>query len=342
VSTRYVELARGSGALAPLAGSLNVHRVVAVWRGDFQAATALGVEEEVVKQVTGIRRTSYGSLFLAAYQGSPERATPLITATSTEALARGEGLGRQIADRAAAILYIGLGRYRDALAAAGSAAEGNLGPFTAQALPDLVEAAARTGAGELATTALRRLQEATAIDDSDWGAGLEARSRALLSQGEDAERSYAEAVERLGGTPMRPEFARAQLLFGEWLRREGRRVDAREQLRAAYDAFTEMGAEAFAERARHELLATGEKVRKRNVDTLTELTPQEDHIARLARDGHTNPEIAAELFLSARTVEWHLRKVFDKLGITSRKGLKEVLPPRGRYTEAEHVHHAGR
>jgi DNA-binding CsgD family transcriptional regulator len=153
----------------------------------------------------------------------------------------------------------------------------------------------------------------------------------LLSDGDEAELAYAEGVERLGRTRLRPELARAQLLYGEWLRREGRRVDARQQLHAAYDLFAEMGAEGFAERARHELLATGEKVRKRQVDTLNELTPQEEHIARMARDGRTNPEIAAELFISPRTVEWHLRKVFGKLGITSRKGLQSALPAPGRH-----------
>jgi DNA-binding CsgD family transcriptional regulator len=175
----------------------------------------------------------------------------------------------------------------------------------------------------------------TAIKASDWAKGLEARSRALLSQGRNAERCYAEAVERLGRTKLRPELARAHLLYGEWLRRELRRRDARRQLRAAYDLFAVIGAGAFAERARRELLATGETVRKRRVDTYIELTPQEEHIARLARDGQTNPEIAAELFISARTVEWHLRKVFTKLGITSRMGLHDALPPRGRHTPSD-------
>jgi DNA-binding CsgD family transcriptional regulator len=170
------------------------------------------------------------------------------------------------------------------------------------------------------------------IEGSDWAKGLEARSRALVSEGPEAERYYVEAVERLGLTPLRPEVARAHLLFGEWLRRENRRLDARHQLHAAYDLFTEMGAEAFAERARSELLATGEKVRKREVDTYHQLTPQEEHIVRLARDGRANREIAAELFLSTRTVEWHLRKVFAKLGIASRRELQEALPRPGQQT----------
>jgi DNA-binding CsgD family transcriptional regulator len=232
----------------------------------------------------------------------------------------------QIADRASTILNLGLGHYAEALATAERAADGNLGPFTWQVLPDLVEAAARSGKADLAGVAVRRLQAAAGVDGSDWAAGLVARSQALVEEGQAAERGYGEAVERLGRTPLRPERARARLLYGEWLRRKGRRTDAREHLRAAYDEFTAIGAEAFAERARHELLATGEKVRKRQPDTLHDLTPQEEHIARLARDGRTNPEIAAELFISARTVEWHLRKVFAKLGISSRKGLREALP----------------
>jgi DNA-binding CsgD family transcriptional regulator len=329
-SLRHVELARASGALAPLVVALNVRRVVAMWGGDFESARSLGVAEEVVKQVTGARRASYGELFFAAYEGRPERAVPLITATADETRARGEGLGWNIADRAAALLHLGLGRYAEASAAAARAAEGNLGPFTSQALPDLAEAAARSGQPELAVDALRRLQVATAMGGSDWAAGIEARTRALVSEGPTAEAAFAEAVTRLGRTRLLVEHARAQLLYGEWLRREGRRFDARERLRAAHDFFASIGAEAFAERARRELVATGEKVRKREVDTLNDLTPHEEQVARLARNGRSNPEIAAELFISARTVEWHLRKVFGKLGITSRKELAAVLPARGR------------
>jgi DNA-binding CsgD family transcriptional regulator len=333
VSARHVELARASGALAPLVVALNVRRVVAMSCGDFETATLLGVEEQLVKEVTGTRRASYGGLFLVAYQGQQDQALPLITATSAEALARGEGLGQHIADRATALLHTGLGHYAEALTAAECAAQGNLGPFTWQALPDLVEAASRAGMADVAAEGLRRLQAATAVTGSDWAAGLEARSRALLGEGAAADQAYAEAIERLGRTPLRPELARAQLLYGEWLRRSSRRVDAREQLHAAFEAFASMGIEGFAERARRELLATGEKVRKRRPDTLNDLTPQEDHIARLARDGRTNPEIAAELFISTRTVEWHLRKVFGKLGIRSRKELDGALPARRYRTE---------
>ena len=187
----------------------------------------------------------------------------------------------------------------------------------------------------MARGALERLAVMTAIEGSDWAKGLEARSRALVSEGREAEQCYAEAVERLGRTQLRPELARAHLLYGEWLRRENRRLDARHQLHAAYDLLAAIGADAFAERARRELAATGEKVRKREVDTFGHLTPQEEHIARLAQNGRANPEIAAELFISTRTVEWHLRKVFAKLGVASRRDLRNALPPRGQYTPSD-------
>ncbi len=178
----------------------------------------------------------------------------------------------------------------------------------------------------MASDAMVRLSAATAVGDADWAMGIAARSGALLAAGAAAEGLHREALDRLGRTRLRVELARAHLLYGEWLRRENRRVDARQQLHTAHDMFTAMGADGFAERARHELLATGEKVRKRRDDSGTELTAQEEHIARLAREGRTNPEIGAELFISARTVEWHLRKVFTKLGISSRKGLGAALP----------------
>ena len=191
---------------------------------------------------------------------------------------------------------------------------------------ELIEAAARTGQPERGIGALRRLVETTGAAGTDWALGIEARSRALLSDGESAERLYREAIERLGRTRVRVELARAHLLYGEWLRRENRRVDAREQLRAAHQMLTAMGIEGFAERARRELLSTGEIVRKYTAETAAELTAQEAQIARLAGDGHTNPEIGIQLFISARTVEWHLRKVFTKLGVSSRKELRRALP----------------
>ena len=194
------------------------------------------------------------------------------------------------------------------------------------ATSELIEAATRTGSVEVAKGALARLGGQTEGTDTDWARGIHARSHAVLSEGEAAEHLYREAIERLGRTRLRPDLARAHLLYGEWLRREGRRIDAREHLRTAHDMLATIGMEAFAERARRELLATGERVRTRTVATQDELTPQEEQIARLARDGLSNAEIAAHLFLSPRTVEWHLRKVFSKLGISSRKELRDALP----------------
>jgi ATP/maltotriose-dependent transcriptional regulator MalT len=194
------------------------------------------------------------------------------------------------------------------------------------ALPELVEAAARAGAAELARDALQRLAESTRPCGTDFGLGIEARSRALLSDGATADGQYREAIDRLGRTRLRPELARAHLLYGEWLRREGRRIDAREQLRTAHDLLAAIGMEAFAERARIELLATGESARRRTVETSEALTAQEAVIARLARDGLSNPEIGSRLFISARTVQYHLGKVFTKLDISSRGQLDRALP----------------
>ncbi len=201
--------------------------------------------------------------------------------------------------------------------------------ITSWALTELIEAATRTDHAELARDALNRLSEHIEGCDTDWALGIHARSSALLSEGDAAESLYREAIDRLSRTQLRPELARAHLLFGEWLRRQGQRVDAREQLRTAHEMFATIGMEAFAERARRELLATGEKARRRTIETQDHLTPQEAQIAQLASDGLTNPDIGARLFLSARTVEWHLGKVFAKLGVSSRKELIAVLPKAG-------------
>jgi DNA-binding CsgD family transcriptional regulator len=257
----------------------------------------------------------------------------LIDATMSDTARRGEGIGVTMTHWANALLCNGLGQYEDALAAAQAAAR-HQEELTAPrwGLAELVEAAARSGAPELASDALERLSETTRASGTDWALGVEARSRALLSEGDAAEQLYREAIERLARTRVRVELTRAQLLYGEWLRREQRRGDGSEQLRAAHDTFTQIGAEAFAERARRELLASGETVRKRSVETLDELTGQEAQIARLAGDGQTNPEIGAQLFISPRTVEYHLHKVFAKLGISSRKELREALTGPGRLT----------
>jgi DNA-binding CsgD family transcriptional regulator len=233
---------------------------------------------------------------------------------------------RQFTTYAAAVLNNGLGRYDAALDAARRAFEHDELGFTPLVVPELAVAASRTGETALLEAALERMSARMPATPSDWALGIDARVRAHATAGDEAERYHRESIERLAGTRARVELARARLLYGEWLRREGRRVDAREQLRTAREALLAMGAEGFAERARHELRATGEKVRKRRDDTRDELTPQEQHIARLARDGLTNPEIGAELFLSPRTVEWHLKKVFTKLGISSRRALRDALP----------------
>jgi len=324
LSDLHLDFARASAALAPLSAALNARRMLATFCGDFEAATSLGVEEIAVKEATGARKGSYGALLLAAYYGRPAETLPLIAANADDAIARGEGLGWQHTNWACAVLNNGLGRYPDALPAAEQAAEEDYTPFiTACALPELVEAAVRSGQPGVATDALTRLSKRTGTGAtcSDWAAGIWARSHALLSEGEIAESGYVEAIDRLTRTRLRPDLARAHLLYGEWLRRQARRVDARRQLRAAYDLFAAMGAQAFAERARAELQATGEKVRNAKPDPHAALTPQEQHIARLARIGRTNAEIGGEMFLSARTVEWHLRKIYTKLGITSRKEL---------------------
>ena len=276
--------------------------------------------------MTGSRAAPFTAMMLASLRGRQAEAAPLIEGTIAEATAGGQGIAVAYAHWAAAILANGLGRYADALAAARQASEDTSTLYISMwALPELIEAAARTGDTGIAGDALTRLAEFTQAGGTDFGLGVEARSRALLSAGETAENLYREAIERLGRTRLRPELARAHLLYGEWLRRENRRADAREQLRTAHDMLAAMGAEAFAERARHELLATGEIVRQRTAEPVSTLTAQEAHIARLAADGHTNPEIAAQLFLSARTVEWHLRKIFAKLGIGSRRELRKAL-----------------
>ena len=262
---------------------------------------------------------------LAGLQGREAEASGLIDATIEECTAGGQGTAVQYARWARSVLLNGLGRYEEAMAAAQEASDDTPELFVSVwAAIELLEAATRSDEAGAGARALSSASPRPRPSRPPTGrSGIAARSRALLSEGETAEGLYREAIERLGRTRLRPELARAHLLYGEWLRRENRRVDARAQLRAAHDLLTSIGMEAFAERARRELLATGEKVRKRTVETRDELTAQERQIARLARDGLSNPEIGARLFLSPRTVEWHLRKVFAKLGIRSRRELAE-------------------
>jgi DNA-binding CsgD family transcriptional regulator len=319
LSARQVARARERGALTSLVLSLNYHGFMTTCCGDFETATASVAEHNAVKEATGIRIAPYGAQLLAAYQGRP--APP--TATDEELVENGDGYALQITCLASAVANNGLGRHADAFAAArGIAFELSfLAPF---ALSELIEAAAKIGDLGVAGDALQQLVTLT-VPGSDWAAGMAARGRAIVDADDGADRWHRESIDCLTRTPLRPERGRAHLLYGEWLRRADRRADACQQLRVAYRLFTEIGAEAFAERTRRELAATGVAIRPRHVDTQNALTPQEGHIARLARDGRTNSEIATELFISARTVEWHLRKVFAKLGITSRKGLRDAL-----------------
>ena len=323
---RQVGLARDVGALEQLPVLLGALGTAVVWSGDFAAATALNAEADAVCEVTGSRAAPFTAMMLASFRGNQAEAAPLIEGTIAAATAGGQGIAVAYAQWMAAVGYNGRSRYREALAAARQASEDTSTIYISMwAMPELIEAAARSGDADPAAEVLERLAEFTRAGGTDWGLGIEARSRALLSAGEMAENLYREAIDRLGRTRLRPELARAHLLYGEWLRRENRRTDAREQLRTAHDMLAAMGAEAFAERARHELLATGETVRQRTAEPVSTFTAQEAHIARLAADGRTNPEIAAQLFLSARTVEWHLRKIFTKLGIGSRRELRVAL-----------------
>jgi DNA-binding CsgD family transcriptional regulator len=285
-------------------------------------ASALAEEADALNAATGNTPLMSTSLVLAAWRGQEARLSELIEARAQDATARGEGRAVALGEYARALLFNGLGRYQAALAAAERAcAHEDLGPY-AWALAELIEAGARSGSLDVAAAAGRKLEKRTRADGTDWALGIQARSRALLSDGDDADRRYREALERLASGHAGLHLARTQLVYGEWLRRHSRRVDAREQLRAAHGTFSRIGADGFAERARRELRATGAHARKRTVETRDELTEQEAQIARLAGDGHTNPEIGAKLFISPRTVEWHLRKVFTKLGISSRKQLR--------------------
>jgi DNA-binding CsgD family transcriptional regulator len=325
---RPVQLAREVGALDRLPMLLNQLATAAVWRGDLAAAVSLIAEADAVCEATGARMPPYAAMRLAAFRGREAEAAPLIRAALEQAAAGGQGVAVTGAQWMAAGLYNSLGRYADALAAARQASEQGPEHYAMRALPELVEAAARTGNQGLADDALGRLAVWTQAGGTDWGLGIEARSRALLSEGQAAESLYREAIGRLGRTPLRPSLARAHLLYGEWLRRERRTAEARDQLRAAVAMFDDMGMEAFADRARRELRAAGGTPRRRAVTTAVQLTAQETQIARLAGEGLSNPEIATRLFLSPRTVQYHLGKVFAKLGITSRAQLSRAVSSR--------------
>jgi DNA-binding CsgD family transcriptional regulator len=327
LSARHVQLARDAGALSVLPIALISRMGVYLWTGELSGAASLNHEVEAVTEATGSHLAPYGALGLAAFRGREAEASGLIETSMKEVVDRGEGQGLALMDWTSAVLYNGVGRYEDALDAAQQAGEHPEELPFGWGLVELIEAATRSGKAARATDALQRLSETTRASGTDWALGIEARSRALLSDGEAAERLYREAIDRLGHTRVRWALARAHLLYGEWLRRENRRIDAREQLRTAHRMLTSIGADGFAERAARELRATGEQVRKRTPETTTtsQLTARETQISQLAGDGLSNPEIAAQLFMSRRTVEYHLHKIFTKLAISSRNQLHGAL-----------------
>ena len=328
LTDRQVRLARRAGALTLLPIALNERFRVELFCGNIVTATSMVAEADAVIDATGSNASPHGALTLAAWRGHEAEAVALIEASRQDVARRGEGMWLIATEWTSAELFNGLSRWEDALRAAEWVAERHyeLGSST-WVLPELIEAAVRAGQPERAAAPLLRLGEMAHACGTDWALGIEARAHALVSDGETAEALYREAIERLGRTRIRVTLARAHLLYGEWLRRKQRRVDAREQLHAAHQMFTEMDMESFGERARRELMATGETVRKRTDETRNELTAQEAQIARFAGEGLTNPEIGAQLFISSRTVEWHLRKVFTKLGISSRRELRTALTP---------------
>ena len=326
LATRSVELARERGALGVLPLALNYLATLRSFEGELDAAASLVEEADALADAIGAPRLVFGRFTVLGLRGDEAAVSALVDAAEPVATGRGEGVALTFCDYARALVYNGLGRYEAALSlAASAAAQDEITISSIGALPELVEAAARSGQRDVATGALERLAERTQAAGTDLALGIEARSRALISEGPLAEDHYLDAIGRLSRTRLATAQARAHLVYGEWLRREGRRIDAREQLHAAHDMLAGSGIEAFAERARRELVATGEKARKRTPDTLGDLTAQEAQIAALARKGQSNPEIGAQLFLSPRTVEWHLHKVFTKLDITSRKELDAAL-----------------
>jgi DNA-binding CsgD family transcriptional regulator len=325
LAARHVERAREAGALTLLPLALDQRIAAHTFAGEMTAAASLIEELQCVTEASGSEVQPYGQLLVAVW-GREADAHELIEATKREALARGEGVGVTIAYWAAAVISNGLGRYAEAVEAAQHATEHpeDLG-FANWALAELILAAARSGDSERAAEAVERLSVLTRASGTDWALGIEARCRAIVSEGDVADALYREAIERLSRTRIRVELARTHLQYGEWLRRERRRMEARDHLRIAQDMFSAMDVETFTERVSRELLATGARARKRTADTREDLTAQELQVARLAREGLSNPAIGARLFISPRTVEYHLSKVFTKLGISSRNQLDRVV-----------------
>ena len=327
ITARHVELARAAGAMTQLPMVLSGLARMYLNTGDLAAAESLIHEAQTVTRVTGDRFAASSVMALFGFRGDQAALSALIKANTSDVMKRGEGVWLTVSEYAQALLNNGIGNHTAALPLAQRAAEQPDLVTSIRAAVELVEAAARCGEATIATEALTRIAETTGAARTDWALGVESRSRALLAEGPEAERLYGEAIELLGRTRMRTDLARAHLLYGEWLRRERRRIHGRAQLRIAHQMFDAMGMHGFAERARRELAATGETAAKRTAATSgPQLTPQEAQVARLAAEGLTNPDIGARLFISARTVQYHLSKVFTKLGISSRSQLHRVLP----------------
>jgi DNA-binding CsgD family transcriptional regulator len=326
LATRNVEIARESGALAVLPLALNLLALVRCFEGELRAAGSLIDEADGIADATGTPSIGFGRILLSGCRGDERAGLALTEAGEAAAIARGEGVVLTFGEHARALLHNARGQHEAALAPAKSAGYRDELMVSVWALPELVEAATRCGRTEVAAAAMERLAERTSAAGTDLALGVEARARALLSQNDAAEALYREAIDRLSRTRFTYDLARSRLLYGEWLRREHRRSDAREPLRTACELFADMGAAAFADRARRELLATGETIQARAPATRDQLTAQESQIAQLAREGLSNPEIGARLFISPRTVQYHLRKVFAKLDITSRNQLVRALP----------------
>ena len=324
IATEMVRRARDTGALAVIPPALAYRAGAHTYRGEFSTAARFIEEANAITASMGYTPVKYHSLNIAAWRGASVDAVELIDAAAADGIARGEGRLVGLSQFTTAVLFNGLGRYEEAFTAARDCCEYEDLGFHSWCLFELIEAATHIGDRESASAALPRFEKRAGASGNDWGLGAVASARALLASHEHAEALFAEAVERLERAHIVLHLARARLSYGEWLRRANRRSDARQQLHTAHDMFTRMGAEGFAERARRELVATGEKVRRQPVSAGGELTAQEEQIARLAGDGLTNPEIGAQLFISTHTVEWHLRKVFVKLGITSRRQLRTV------------------
>ncbi|HEV3295276.1 MAG TPA: LuxR C-terminal-related transcriptional regulator, partial [Streptosporangiaceae bacterium] len=332
VAAAQVQFARDTGALVHLQFALNYLAGAHIVAGELAAAARLTEEDRLIADATGNPPVAITAMMDAAWRGQEAQARALIEVISHEAAASGVGLLVEFAGYVNSVLQNGLGRHdaaRDAVRWALEREPVGYGPVV---LPELAEAASKTGDIALVRAALDWLSGRARLTPTEWALGIEARVRALASDGQDADGCYRESIQRLGRTRIRAELARSHLLYGEWLRRQGRRTEAREQLRTAHQMLAEMGMAAFAERARGELRATGETARKRTAPAARTggasepLTAQEAQVARLARDGLSNPEIGARLFISPRTAKYHLSNVFTKLGITSRGQLHQVLP----------------